>query len=142
MVEKIVNENIILGLIIRDGYENEGVTFFTSPEDSQQLAYMKHPKGHSILPHIHNEVKREVLYTNEVLIIKKGSLRIDFYNSQKIYLESRILNQGDVVLLMSGGHGFVALDNLEMYEVKQGPFVGTSDKVRFEPVDVSDIKLK
>jgi hypothetical protein len=84
-----------------------------------------------IEPHIHNPVQREVLYTQEVLVIKKGALRVDFYDDSRAYLESRVLTTGDVILLAEGGHGFEVLEELEMIEVKQGPYTGDCDKTRF-----------
>ena len=93
---------------------------------------MKHPKGKTIQPHIHNPVPRQVHYTQEVLFLKKGKLRVDFYDEQQNYLESHILEAGDVILLAAGGHGFKVLEELEMFEVKQGPYAGDSDKTRFE----------
>ena len=80
---------------------------------------------------MHNPVLREIQHTMEVLIVKRGKLRVDFYSCQQAYLESRTLEAGDFILLASGGHGFTALEDLEMIEVKQGPFVGGSDKIRF-----------
>jgi mannose-6-phosphate isomerase-like protein (cupin superfamily) len=76
-------------------------------------------------------VERSVAYTQETLFIKKGKLRVDFYNDDQAYLESRELVAGDVVLLICGGHGFEVLEDLEMIEVKQGPYAGDQDKVRF-----------
>lgn len=123
----------ILAIIVKHNYDKKGITFVTPDDFSQQLAYMHHPAGHIILPHIHNEVKREVLYTKEVLIIKKGKLRCDFYTDEKQYLESVVLESGDVILLSNGGHGFECLEEVEMFEVKQGPYAGENDKTRFEP---------
>ena len=131
----------ILALILPARFSEPGIHFFTPPEFSQQLAYMRHPAGKQILPHVHNSVAREVLYTQEVLFIRKGRLRVDFYDDDRRYLESRILEPGDTILLASGGHGFEALDELEMIEVKQGPYNGDRDKTRFDPVSPSAIKL-
>ena len=39
-----------------------------------------------------------------------------------------------MILLISGGHGFKVLDKLEMLEIKQGPFAGEKDKLRFEEI--------
>jgi hypothetical protein len=103
---------------------------------------MKHKKDKVIDPHIHNPVLRNVHFTKEVLIIKKGKLRVDFYNNFKTYLESRVLSLGDVILLSDGGHGFTILEDLEMIEVKQGPYVGNLDKTRFDPVEESKLKFK
>lgn len=131
MVEQIIHENKIFAIIIRNNYSKEGIEFFTPNDFSQQLAFMKHPKGKEIQPHLHNVVTREVHYTKEVLIIKKGVLEVDFYDDNKKYLESRELYAGDVILLAFGGHGFKCLDDVEMIEVKQGPYLGDADKIRF-----------
>jgi mannose-6-phosphate isomerase-like protein (cupin superfamily) len=95
---------------------------------------MHHPKGKVIEPHIHNEVPRNITLTQEVLFIRRGKLRVDFYNNRRDYLESRVLEEGDVILLSSGGHGFETLEELEMIEVKQGPYAGGRDKVRFQAI--------
>ncbi|MFC1843873.1 cupin domain-containing protein [Thermodesulfobacteriota bacterium] len=142
MVEYINNKNELLAIIISHGYREPGIHFFTPDDLSQQLAFMRHPVGKVIFPHVHNPVSREVHYTQEVLFIRKGKLRIDFYNDEKEYLESRILKDGDVILLASGGHGFEVLEELEMIEVKQGPYVGDHDKTRFDPITVEKIQLK
>jgi precorrin-6x reductase len=95
---------------------------------------MKHPAGRVIVPHTHNLIMRQVSFTQEVLFLRQGRLRVDFYDDGQQYLESRILEEGDVILLAGGGHGFEALSEVEIIEVKQGPFAGEADKVRFEPV--------
>jgi hypothetical protein len=142
MIEEIKHNNEILAIIISTEYSKEGISFFTPDDFSQQLAFMKHPKGKIIQPHIHNPVRREVHYTKEVLLIKKGKLRVDFYDDCKNYINSRILVTGDVILLSTGGHGFVVLEDLEMFEVKQGPYAGDSDKTRFVGINDSELKLK
>ena len=142
MIEQITCNDNILAIIIGSNYKKEGVTFFTPDDFSQQLAFMSHKKGIVIDPHVHNMVKREVHFTKEVLFIKKGKLRVDFYNEKQDYLESRILEKGDVILLASGGHGFEVLEELEMFEVKQGPYAGDNDKTRFKGINSEEIILK
>jgi len=142
MLEEIKYNDEILAIIVRNDFSKEGIAFFTPNDFSQQLAYMKHPEGKIIHPHVHNPVERVVHYTKEVLFIKSGKLRVDFYDDSQNYLESRILSSGDVILLSTGGHGFVAMENLEMIEVKQGPYAGDQDKIRFEGVDESKIVIK
>ena len=129
--ENIMHGAQQLAIIVYDNFKQPGIHFFTSGEVSQQLAYMNHPAGKKIEPHIHNPVNREVVYTQEVLFIKSGKLRVDFYDNNQKYIESRVLNKGDVILLMTGGHGFEVLEEIEMIEVKQGPYLGDSDKTRF-----------
>ncbi len=130
-----------LAIVIKHDYNKEGITFCTPDDYSQQLAYMHHPQGHVILPHVHNEVKREVLFTKEVLVIKKGKLRCDFYTDDHEYIKSIEVGAGDVLLLASGGHGFVCLEETEMYEIKQGPYAGEKDKTRFEAVPEDALKI-
>jgi len=131
-LEKILWGEETLAIIVRAEFSEPGIHFFTQPDFSQQLAYMHHPAGHLIEPHIHNPVPRQVHYTQEVLFIRKGRLRVDFYDEKREYLESRELHSGDVILLIAGGHGFKVLEEVEMIEVKQGPYVGEGDKTRFE----------
>jgi mannose-6-phosphate isomerase-like protein (cupin superfamily) len=142
MIKEIKANNDILATIIDHRFSNEGISFFTPDESPQQLAFMKHATGKKISPHIHNSVKREIYYTNEVLLIRKGRLRVDFYDNSKTYIESHILTAGDIVILTSGGHGFTVIEDLEMFEVKQGPYVGELDKVRFDGINDSDIIYK
>ena len=131
VVEYIRQDSCLISIIVRARFDKPGISFFTSNELSQQLAFMRHPTGKLIDPHVHNPVAREVHFTQEVLVIRKGRLRVDFYDDQKSYLESRNLEPGDVILLIEGGHGFEVLEEVEMIEIKQGPYVGDQDKTRF-----------
>lgn len=140
-IEEIRDGEILIAIIVYRTFVEPGVHFFTPDELSQQLAYMKHPAGKTIDAHVHNPIPREVSYTQEALCIRSGRLRVDFYSADQRYLESRELDGGDVILLVSGGHGFEVLEDLEMFEVKQGPHVGESDKTRFPSVASADVVL-
>ncbi len=141
-IEHIFEDNKLLAIILRTNFQKEGIDFFTPSDFSQQLGYMNRCKGYKIQPHIHNEVKRTINYTQEVLFIKKGLVRVDFYKADKTYLKSKILHTGDVILLSFGGHGFEMLEDSEMIEVKQGPFAGNIDKSRFEFVSQNKIIIE
>ena len=141
MVEYIRHNGVLMAVIVPGSFSEPGIHFFTPHELSQQLAYMQHPAGKVIPPHIHTPAPRTVEYTREVLVIKRGRLRVDFYDDGRRYLESRVLSAGDVILLAVGGHGFEVLEEIEMIEVKQGPYAGDQDKQRFtaivpDPVNV------
>jgi len=131
-VESIVNGLEPIALIIKADFDEPGVHFFTPNSFSQQVASMKHPAGHKIAPHVHNMVNRQVLYTQEVLLIRRGRVRVNLFSSGKEQLCSRDLGAGDVILLCGGGHSFEMLEETSMIEVKQGPFAGDQDKTRFE----------
>ncbi len=133
MVTEIKANDEIIAIVIHSQFDEEGIHFFTPDKFSQQLAFMKHPGGKVIEPHVHNEVQREVAYTQEVLVLRKGRLRVDLFDQERTYLQSLTLTAGDVILLASGGHGFEVLEDVEMFEIKQGPYTGDQDKTRFVP---------
>lgn len=135
LLKKIMFKGDLLAIILSRGFKKPGIHFFTPNDFSQQLAYMKHPKEYRIDPHVHNAVPRSIEWTQEVLFIKKGKVRVDFYSQDRSYLESHVLSTGDTVLLAHGGHGFTMLEESEIIEVKQGPYTGEEDKVRFEAAD-------
>lgn len=142
LVENIIYDGQTLAVLLRANHHADGIAFFTPDDFSQQLGYMNRPQGYVIPPHVHNPVPREVKFTKEVLFIKSGKVRVDFYDDDQNYLESRILHQGDVILLAFGGHGFEMLEPTEMIEVKQGPYACEADKTRFGPIAADQIRLK
>ena len=142
MIDRIVFHDQLLAIIVRSSFRKDGIEFFTPNTYSQQIGYMNRPSGYVIAPHVHNAVLREVQFTKEVLLIRSGRLRVDFYSDEQEYLESTILESGDVILLAYGGHGFEMLEPTEIIEVKQGPYAGDQDKTRFEPVQADRIKLR
>ena len=142
LIEYIVYKDQTYAVILRSNYNFDGIKFFTPNEFSQQLGYMKHPKDHVIVPHIHNELPREVKYTREVIFVKSGKVRVDFYEENKNYLESKIIEKGDFLLLALGGHGFQMMEKSELIEIKQGPYAGDNDKTKFPNIDKNKIIFK
>ncbi len=131
MIEQLVHNKVLLAIIIRNNYRQSGIEFFTPDEFSQQLGYMNRPKGYVIEPHIHQHMERTVVMTQEVLLIRSGMVRVDFYDEEQVYIDEKILQRGDVILLAAGGHGFEVLEDAEIIEIKQGPYVADADKIRF-----------
>ena len=143
MIENIIHKKKLYALIVRKKFrKKKGVNFFTSKEATQQFGYMKHKKNHLIMPHQHNKRLTKILITTEVIILLKGILSVDFYNEKKKYLFSKKIHGGDLIMLISGGHGFKVLKDVEMIEVKQGPYSLSSDKVKFNKIDEKKIKIK
>ena len=138
-MEKFIHENILFAIIVRNDFHRDGVNFLTDGKQSLEMAYMSHPAGHSIKPHTHVRFKRETHNTQEILFLKSGKLRIDIYSDENICVGSRELIAGDWVILLAGGHGFEILEPSILFEVKQGPYAGDKDKVRFEPIKSGDI---
>lgn len=124
-----------VAIIIYNDYQKEGIGFFTPGDFSQQVAFMSHKAGKVIGAHTHKIVKRDIHLTQETLFLKKGKLKINFYDSDNKYFDARTLTAGDVVLLAGGGHGFEVLEDIEMIEVKQGPYLNDDYKVRFKGIE-------
>jgi len=137
LLENIVDGLEPIALIIRADFDADGLHFFTPDSFSQQVAYMRHPKDKVITPHVHNLVARQVLYTQEVLWVRKGKVEVSLYTSRKAFLTSRVLGAGDLILLCGGGHSFRMLEETSMIEIKQGPYSGDNDKIRFEVQEVN-----
>jgi hypothetical protein len=143
MIEKILHKNKLFALIVRGKYRKKsGINFFTSKKATQQFGYMKHKKDHIIKPHNHNKRLTKILRTTEVILLLKGALRVDFYDNKKKYLFSKIIKEKDIIMLVHGGHGFKVLKNVEMVEIKQGPYSLSSDKIKFDKVNEKKIKIK
>jgi mannose-6-phosphate isomerase-like protein (cupin superfamily) len=141
MIKQITYQDKSIALIISSGFHQPGIKFFTPHESSQQLAYISHPTGETIQPHIHNSIDRTVQHTQEVLFIRKGKLRVDLYNNQQEYLESCFVESGDVVFLIEGGHGFEVIEDVELIEVKQGPYIGEQERTRFIGINTGAVKV-
>jgi len=143
MIEKISHKKKMYALIVRSKYRKKsGINFFTPNESTQQFGYMKHKKNYLIMPHKHNKRLTKILITTEVIILFKGMLRVDFYDNKKKYLFSKKIYAGDIIMLVNGGHGFKVLKDVEMIEVKQGPYSLSADKTKFNKIDEKKIRLK
>jgi len=130
-LETIVDGLDMIALILRAGFEEPGVHFLTPPDFSQQLAVMLHPAGKKIAAHVHNPVSRQVIRTQEVLVIRKGRVKVKLFNSRREPIRERVLVSGDIILLCGGGHAFEMLEETALVEVKQGPYSGEADKTEF-----------
>jgi hypothetical protein len=131
-VEKIIFKNELFALIVRkkNQFKKYGVNFFTNNKDLLQVGLIKHKKNHQIKSHKHIKKIRKINYCTEVLIIKKGKLKIRFYNNNGINIKKdKTLRKEDIIVLFKGGHGFLTKEKLEMIEVKQGPYIKNGDKV-------------
>lgn len=130
-IEHVTIDDVVAAIIVRSSFNPDGIQFVTPDEYSQQLGYMRRPAGYKIQPHIHLQVERKASFTQEVLYVRKGRVRVDFYREDESYVDSREITTGDVILLSTGGHGFEMLEESELIEVKQGPYL--DDKRRFNP---------
>lgn len=130
-VEIINDGEVPLAYIVRAGWAPEKTQFLTPEHFNQQMGMIVYRKGQTIQPHLHIPVRREINGTTECILVRKGSCSIDIFDNNKQLMCTKILREGDIVLLISGGHGFYMDEDTVLFEVKQGPYVGMLDKERF-----------
>jgi len=141
MIKLIKYKKKILGLIISHKQSKNKVNFYTPNSFTQQVGFISHNKGTYIKPHTHTKFLRKIYKTSEVLYVKKGKIRVDFYLSKKKYLFSKIVNKENIIVLNEGSHGFKIIEKCVLIEIKQGPFNSKIDKKRFNPVNEKQIKI-
>ena len=130
-VEHIIWEGKPLAYIIRAEMNPEKTTFLTPPEFKQQVGYVVYPAGGEIQRHVHRSLERHLVGTSEVLIVRRGRCQMDIYNDDRELVATRELREGDIMLMVGGGHGFRMLEDTVLLEVKQGPYTGLDEKERF-----------
>jgi uncharacterized protein with PhoU and TrkA domain len=131
LIEKIVWGNVPLAYIIRGELMPDRTTFLTPPEFRQQVGFVVYPAGGEIKRHVHRAIERRLLGTSEVLVVRRGRCEIDIYNDERELVATRNLHEGDVMLMVGGGHGFRMLEDTVFLEIKQGPYMGQDEKERF-----------
>jgi hypothetical protein len=131
LVEKIFWEEECLAYIIRASFLPERTTFLTPPDYKQQVGYIVYPAGGEIQRHVHRPLERHLVGTSEVLLVRQGCCEVDIYNNDRRLVATRELREGDIMLMVGGGHGFRMVDDTILIEVKQGPYTGIDEKERF-----------
>ena len=143
MLKEIIYKKKLYALVIKETFrKKKGISFFTKNDANQQIGYMKHPKNYLIKPHTHKKRLTKIFITSEVIILQKGKLRVDFYNEKRKYLFSIYLKKNQIIMLVHGGHGFKVIEEVEMLEIKQGPYSLSKDKIKFNEIDEKKIRIK
>jgi hypothetical protein len=129
--EKVFSDGKLLAYVLRAELSPDKTTFITPPEINLQLGYVVYPAGGEVLRHLHRPLERHIQGTTEILFIKKGRCIMDIFDDLQKLVTSLELKQGDTVLMIGGGHGFRMLEDTVLLEIKQGPYTGMDEKVRF-----------
>ena len=130
-IERILQGTQPLAYIIRGDLLPDKTTFLTPPEFKQQVGFVVYPAGGEIARHVHLPLERHLVGTSEVLVLRSGRCLIDIYGDDRQLVATRELRQGDIMLMVGGGHGFRMLEDTVFLEVKQGPYTGLDEKERF-----------
>jgi len=131
-IEQVIHKKNVYAIIVRKNnqFKKKGVNFITKNKELFQLGFISHKEKHEIKKHYHIKKTRKISYFSEVLIIKKGLLKVMFYDeNSKSIKKDKTLKKDDIILLLKGGHGFKVLKDVEIIEVKQGPYQKNTDKI-------------
>ena len=131
MLKQIKHNDDLFALIYSSEDLEEGINFVTDDEAILQLGAMKRAKGYVIEPHIHTPFERNIVGTNEVMYLQEGRVKVTFFTEEKKFLEDLILEKGQWIVFVKGGHGFEMLETSVLIEVKNGPYAHDMDKIRF-----------
>jgi hypothetical protein len=130
-VEWILLGDRPLAVIISREFEPMATQFITPPQGVQQVGFVKYPQGGTIARHFHTPLERHLVGTPETLLVRSGKVEVSLYDDEQALVARRILEVGDVLVLLGGGHGFEMLEDTVLLEVKQGPYTGLVEKARF-----------
>ncbi|TDJ82093.1 hypothetical protein [Campylobacter volucris] len=130
-MKEIIKDGIVLAKYIKSDEWDKGLKFYSNDDEFLQVGTWNYDKNKELLAHTHNEVERKIYWTQEVLYIKKGSISAKIYDLNDLFLEEIIAKEGDILVLLRGGHGYTILeDDTKVLEIKNGPYVGANEDRR------------
>ncbi len=130
-VENITWHGQRIATIIRRDYTPLETTFISPDSYYQQLGFVVYPKDGVVARHSHLPLQRHLVGTPETLLIRKGRTEVELYAMDKSPLGTWVLEEGDMIQLVAGGHCFKCLEDTIFLEIKQGPYTGLVEKERF-----------
>jgi len=128
-IEYIRDGDQLLSIIVRSRHSPSATFFTTTDELEQQVGFIVYPEGGSIAPHEHRPLHREISSTSETLFVRSGSMEAQLFDERRKLVATRTLEEGDVIVLVSGSHGFSMNEDTVLLEVKQGPYSGLNEKI-------------
>lgn len=110
------------------------VTKFFSPDDSSfQFGLLAHEAGFVEAPHYHKPVTRTINDLQQMFVVQRGVVAVDFFGKDGTRFREVVLRAGDGILLIHGTHAVRVLEDMQCISVKQGPFLGAeNDKINVE----------
>lgn len=121
----------LLAMVVRSDFKGGKYNFFTADDFPLQMGTSFYAGGERIQPHVHIPQERHVALVNEYIYVKTGRVELTLYSKERAPVATVPLAAGDSLLLTGGGHGFTVLEACQLIEVKQGPYLGMDDKVKF-----------
>lgn len=131
--EVIEFDGLVYAEVIWADTSVEVTKFFSPAESSFQFGLLAHKKGFIEPAHYHHTVRREILDLQQMFVVQRGVVAIDFYSLEGIKLREIVLRVGDAINLGGGSHAVRVLEDMQCISVKQGPFLGDQlDKINVD----------
>ena len=108
----------------------EKTHFFSPAESSMQFGLLAHGAGFVEPPHVHADIERRIFGLQQMFVVQRGVVAVDFFDAEGGKIGEVILKKGDAILLVDGAHSLRVLEDMQCVSVKQGPFLGAAmDKI-------------
>ena len=130
-VRTLPPEGPALAYLIRVRNEPQETVFPVPPEAGLQVGFVVYPKGGEVARHVHLPIIREIVGMTEFLLVRRGACEVDLYDDDRSFVWTETLREGDIILIVAGGHGFRMTEDTVLLEIKQGPYAGPDEKERF-----------
>jgi len=113
--------------IIRKDVQTDTTKFFSPAESSLQFGLLAHKAGFTEKPHFHKPIKRLIDDLQQMFVVQKGKVLVQFFADSGDLLGEATLEEGDSILLIQGAHAIKAIEDMQCLSVKQGPFLGNEN---------------
>lgn len=124
MIEVIEHQGVRYAEVLRAGATVQSTRFFSPPQSSLQFGLLAHGAGFVEPAHVHHPVKREIGDLQQMFVVQKGVVAVDFFEADGRKIAEVTLKAGDGILLVDGAHSVRVLEDMQCISVKQGPFLG------------------
>jgi hypothetical protein len=128
--ERIERDGTLFAEVIWAGTTVGKSRFFSEQGSSLQFGLLAHEAGFVEPAHYHHPIKREISDLQQMLVVQRGVLAIEFYAPDGVKFHEVVLRVGDAINLVHGVHAVRVIEDMQCVSVKQGPFFGDKlDKV-------------
>lgn len=122
-------------LVVKSSYKPNELDFLTQDSDLFQAGFISREAGYVVNKHSHNAFNTTIDYVSEFIFVRSGKIRVDMFSAPDNLIESIELETGDFILHKKGIHEVIFLEDSQVLEIKQGPYMGLSSKTFYEKVE-------
>jgi hypothetical protein len=128
--ERIERDGTLFAEVIWAGTTVEKSRFFSEANSSLQFGLLAHEAGFIEPAHYHHPIDRQISDLQQMLVVQRGVIAIEFFTSEGDKFREVILKVGDAINLVHGVHAVRVIEDMQCVSVKQGPFFGDKlDKI-------------